>query len=326
MTAGKRCSGLAARVASGEFRPKLARGAACMVFVTLLQVQAQTSQQDVVIDSWRPLYEVTLLLEEKYGIPVTLEEPIWTGDPNGVPPHEQGRRPVFQLEGGVRFVVPGSLLPEDRTAFSLATLNEILALYNGARIDPIRFEAVSSEWGFHVVPVSYAADDGRVVPVRSALDFPVQVETARRLASEHFSILCKQLEAATGMRILNWVGGRLDGWFAAGGLNPPKVLPTLDEESREPYKFAWGVARTSARSALLDFLKLSATTLGWTVFCRERPGPGGQCVFGLYPLKVRVTDEQGRPVLDEQGQPRVQYRFRDRLGKIPLKAKPITIQ
>lgn len=298
---------------------------ACLALPAVSRAQTDTGQRDVVIDSPRPLYELVLLLEQRYGVPVTLEEPVWVEKGRTEAGGRQAPDAIYTLKTQMRFVVPADLLPEENSAFQLATLNAILASYNRQGTDPVQFEAVSSEWGFHILPVTFRTDDSDNVAVRSPLDFRVHVESRRRLPSEHFRALCEAITASGGTRIRPWVTW-MNSWFAAGGQPTPKFVEQLDEKQREPYTFAWGVESASGRSALLDLLKLSSTTLGWTMFCRAMNRPSGYCVLGVSPLQIQERDEQGRLVLDEKGKPRLKVQHFDRLSKIPLKRPPITIQ
>ncbi len=297
----------------------------CLMLSAISPAGSAASQKDLVIDAPRPLDELVQLLEQSYGVPVTVEEPVWSGNGTGKASGEQVPDAIYTLKGRMRLVVPADLLPEGRSAFNLATLNAILALYNREGFDPVKFEAVSSEWGFHILPVAFTMDNGDTIVIRSPLDFPVHVENKRRLASEHFRALCEAIATAGGRDIWPW-GTWMNTWFAAGGLATRRYIESLDQEQREPYTFAWGVEDATGRSALLDLLTRSSTTLGWTLFCRAVKSPTSFCVLGVHPLQVRERDEQGRPVLDESGMPRLKYQWYDRLGKVPLQAPPITIQ
>jgi|YNPBryantNP2012_1023418.scaffolds.fasta_scaffold13439_2 hypothetical protein len=303
------------------FSPFMAWIAALALFTGLPQGM-DGWQQDVVFDSPRPLQDLSEELEARYGVPVTLEEPVLRRA------YGEGRRaggpPPF-YSNTIRLVLPARLLPEHGSGFGLPVLKQILALYNGSGMDPVTFDAVSSEWGLHIVPVALRVDGGQVVEVRSLLDAPVKVEAKRRMASGHFRALCEAVSASSGVEVTP-SGRGMDSWFAAGGLVPPKhATILLSEREREPYMFSWGVERGTGREALTDLLKASSTTLGWTLFCRSFETTG-YCVLGLHPLQVWERDEQGRPVLDETGKPRLRYRWHDRLNKVPLKAPPIRIQ
>lgn len=293
----------------------------CVVVSSVFAAKPATSQQDFVIDSFRPLQELAFLLEETLGVPVTVEEPVWPGNGMGQAPGS-----FYLLDTRFRFVLPAYFLPEDKTSFNLSTLNGILALYNRDPFDPVKFEALSSEWGYHIVPVAFTVEKSVTIAVLSPLDVPVNVETKRRLASEHFKALCEAIGASAGREIQPFAP-HMDGWFAAGGLAPPKhAASLLSEKDREPYTFAWGVKSATGRIALLDLLKSSSTTLTWALYCRDRGGKLGHCVLNMSPLKVRERDEQGRPVLDENGKPRLKVQYLDWLSKVPLKRPPIRIQ
>jgi hypothetical protein len=296
---------------------------AALAFLAGFPQAADRNQQDTVLEKLRPLQELGEALEARYGLPVTLEEPLWRG--SGGAQGDDGRRLPFFALRRMRFVIPGGLLPENPAGFHLIHLKEILSLYNRDGLDPIQFDAISSEWGLHIVPVAIRTENGETVKVSSLLDLPVHVEQRPRMASEHFRVLCEAIQKSGG-RVVP-AAAYLDGWYAAGGLIPPKhAAAVLSEKERERYTFPWGVERTSGRDALISLLRLSATTLTWRLLCRNDMGMGKECYLQLLPMEVQDLDEQGRPVLDEAGKPRLRYRLHDRLNKVPLKAPPIRIQ
>lgn len=283
-------------------------------------------QEGFIIDSPRPLWELVELLQSRYGVAVTLEEPFWPG--NGAAEAAGGGAPesFYLPKASIRFAIPADLLPEERSAFHLSNLNEILALYNREGSDAVKFEAVSSEWGFHILPVAFNMDNGETVVVHSPLDFPVHVANRHRMASEHFEAFCDAVGASTGLEFTPFAP-HMDGWFALGGVVPPKFAASqLSEKDRAPYAFAWGTEKHTGRSALLDLLKLSSTTVSWALYCRGDRGRKGTCFLNLSALRVMELDEHGRPVLDENGKPRLKVQYLDRLSKVPLKRSPVTIQ
>lgn len=294
---------------------------AAWVLSAAFQTLAGASQQDLVFDSPRPLWELAEWLQSHYAIPVTLEEPLWAGVSS------DGRPLAFYaLTRNIRLVVPADLLPDDPSRFDLALLKQIVALFNREGADPIQFDAVSSEWGLHIVPVALRKESGEIMRISSPLDLAVHVETRRRMASEHFRALCEGLSALAGGEVRPFAPS-LDGWFAAGGLVPPKwAAIKLSEKEREPFMFPWGVEKATGRSALIDLLKLSSTTLSWKLLCRDNRGMFGHCTLNLTLLSILERDEQGRPVLNEDGKPRLRFRFHDRLSKVPLKVPPIQIR
>lgn len=283
-------------------------------------------QEGFIVDSPRPLWDVVQLLQSRYGVAVTLEEPFWPGKSGAQAAGGQAPESFYLPKASIRFVIPADLLPEERSAFHLSTLNAILALYNREGSDAVKFEAVSSEWGFHILPVAFRMDNGEATVVHSPLDLPIHVANRRRMASEHFEALCEAVGASVGREIRPFAP-HMDGWFALGGVVPPKFAASrLSEEDRKSYAFAWGTEKHTGRSALLDLLKLSSTTVSWALYCRGNSGRNGTCFLNLSPLRVMELDEQGRPVLDESGKPRLKVQYLDRLSKVPLKRLPITIQ
>lgn len=285
----------------------------------------RTWQPGAVIEEPRPMRSLRILLEAKYGAPVTVEETIL---PPGAANRAGRSYPVkfYALNRDVRLVVPESLLPKAPATFQLTHLKQILDLYNRDGQDLMRFDAVSSEWGLHIVPVALRMEDGRVVEARSPLDAPVRVERKRRMASHHFKALCEAVRASAGPEIRPF-GPGMDSLFAAGGLVPPKhATILLSEQGLEPYMFSWGAEGVTGREALISLLKQSSTTLSWSLLCRDVNGMYDGCTLNLHTLRDPELDAEGRPVLDEAGKPRLRYRLHDRLDKVPLKAPPIKIQ
>jgi hypothetical protein len=58
----------------------------------------------------------------------------------------------------------------------------------------------------------------------------------------------------------------------------------------------WGTTLTTARLALLDYLKQSKTDTVWQVDCQLGVGSPGHCAIGLIPLTIEVKDRTGRLV------------------------------
>lgn len=241
MTNGPTEPGQRAAISAIAGNPLVAACLAVLILLAGLPAGVLARQQDTVIEGSRPLWPLLDLLVAKYGAPVTLEEPYWRG---GAAERGNGLQPdFFALDKEIRLVVPAYLLPEAPVRIQLSHLRQILALYNRDGVDPIQFDAVSSEWGLHIVPLALRTESGEVVRVPSPLDAPVKVERKRRLASEHFRALCEALSASVGFRIAPF-GQYMDGWFAAWGRVPPKhATALLSEKELEPYKFVWGGGR-----------------------------------------------------------------------------------
>jgi hypothetical protein len=82
----------------------------------------------------------------------------------------------------------------------------------------------------------------------------------------------------------------LDSFYVANGY---MIREPVTAAERPYMLFEWGASQMSAREALIDLLKNSATTMSWTLACKPDffHGNQQQCMIGFHPLTVN-----GRPI------------------------------
>ena len=252
------------------------------------KVSAPAPDGSVVIEAAQPMDEATRILADRYGVPITFEEPkwLWNGD------FVFGR---WVVGDPPRFVLPGRLYP-DETPSAETAVHELVDAYNAQEKQGIRFQVQKSRLGLHVVPSQFHGADGKLAPAASVLDVPVTVPAAERMAKEHLVAICEAVSRITGVRLL--VGspwGGLGQLFAANGVIAPRDANSRPAEERKMYSFLWGSSGTSARDAVSALFEESATTLRW--FLRCDPAVTGDprfCVLNVAPLMERVTTADGK--------------------------------
>jgi hypothetical protein len=237
-----------------------------------------------VIESQSPLYEVAMLLKERYHKAVTYEEPIlvWPGDlvakgrdPNG---------PFGQWPKDRRFVIPGWLSPQRTPELDLAVLGTVIEAYNLQNNDGTLYQTNASQLGLHIVPLQMHAANGALVRATTLLDTDIRVLSALRMPSEHFRALCDAVTASGGGALrLFYARKWLDDEFAPNGLRPPKAAAQLlTAKEKERFSIVWGASGVTAREALLNLMRLSATKMTWYLLCQPSAKPENRfCVLNL---------------------------------------------
>jgi hypothetical protein len=247
--------------------------------------------------SYRPLDQLTTILESRYGVAVTYEDPIllWRGDMEAWGQDASRPGTFFPARGTV--VVPDELTPQRTPKLTAAALEKALDSLHSLNPDGPHFRLLETRYGFHIVPDTVRDESGRRVSASSILDVSVTVPEAVRMPGEHVVALCRAVGAASGIN-LDLNGRYTDQYYAFNGFVPRNNMDILgtDEEKRRS-SFAWGATAVPARDALISLLGKSATTLSWSLLCSPSVRPEGRtCVLNLAPMVVDVSGPGEMPV------------------------------
>jgi hypothetical protein len=274
-------------------------------------VSAPAPDGSVVIESGRPLDEATRILADRYGVPITYEDPKWQWNEDLI----IGKWITGDLP---KFILPGGLYPE-KTPTAESAAQKMVEADNSQNRQGLRFRVQKSRRGLHILPSQFHSASGDLVPATSILDVSVNVPAAERMASEHLRAICDAVGRITGVRLL--IGaplGGLDSLFAANGVIAPRDVILRPPEERKMYSFLWGSSGSNARDAISALLEGSATTLRWFLRCDPAlMGDPRFCVLNLRPLMKRVTTEDGKL------RPGSNWMVFDRAAKPPVRAPAI---
>ena len=280
------------------------------------KVTAPAPDGSLVIESPRPLHEATAILADRYGVPITLEEPKWLSN-------EDMKIGTMIVGALPRFVLPGGLYPE-LTPTAEAATQMLIDAYNRQNRQGIRFRVEKSGWGVQVLPTQFHDANGNLAPASSVLDSTVDVPVGERMAYEHFGAICTAVSELAGIHLLRggpWgpLGG-VDPLFAANGIIAPRDASSRPAEERRKYSFRWGSSGVTAREALSSLLGRSATTFRWALLCD--PPAGGEprfCTVNVLTLATRTMTSDGKL---RPGSEPLDF---DRAPKPPVKAPPRTL-
>jgi hypothetical protein len=209
-----------------------------------------------IITSTRPVEDLAILMERRYSVPVTYEDPMWEfpGD----------------LQAGAKFPklptfgAPSALTPALRPRLDAEILGEALEAYHSQTGGP-RFKIATSRLGLHLIPDQVRGADGSFAAARNPLDTVVGLPVTERSRDQHIADLCAAIGTAMGARIL-YSPDTYSGHGDAG--NSPAV--------------AWGARGIPARQALMELLEPSAEDLHWRLNCMS----GRLCFLQVEPMNL----------------------------------------
>jgi len=245
--------------------------------------------------SARPVYDAVEVLQSRYAVPITYEDPILLsrGDMESWISDESNPMAFFPKRGVS--ALPEALVPARTPRLDSAALGSMLDLLHQVNADGPHFRILESKYGFHVAPVTSHDAGGHRVSSSSILDVNITVPEERRMPSEHFVAVCKAVAVSSGIHV-DPDGQYMDQWFALNGLIPPKVISAAGEEQKRQFSFAWGAQAMTARDALISLLEQSATTLSWRVLCQPSTVPQNRaCTLNLGPIQIATTGPCGEP-------------------------------
>jgi len=291
-------------------RPSSSFGAAAILMAAqAAALGAQTLSRDAptfagsTITSSRPLSDAADVLQARYGVPVTYEDPPWAwgGDQETkvLAPNHKGI-----LIPRARTIPFASGLSPDQTATIDVALLRVLEDYH-EQGDAPRFRIARSSYGLHLIPETVRDAGGVAAAAKNPLDSIVTVPKGARTASGHFVAICAAAGRAAVLPLQCSIAG-LDNWlerlFGAPGGTVDWAAP--HSASAEGGALDWGASGVSARDALIDLLSHSATTFTWRLYCQPGAKASDFCVVNLMRVqslefdrcKDCATPAQGRPI------------------------------
>jgi hypothetical protein len=227
------------------------------------------------IESGRPLTDVALVLQARYGRPVTYEDPFWQWRDDFYYRDFGGGGRAFLLIPHL-FHLPLGLTPAQTPVLDDALIARVLDEYD-RQIGGARFRVITSSFGLHIVPVSAKDANGRIAPARSPLDAVISIPRTTQAPALHGKAIGDAVTQATGIRTLFSAPG--EDWFERLYAAPGGVLE-------------WGVTGIRARDALIDLLSRSATTFSWHSYCSLNSARS-DCTLNVRPVQVTRTDDEG---------------------------------
>jgi hypothetical protein len=207
------------------------------------------------IEDPRPLSEAIHMLEAKYGLVITYEDPRYTHPSEIVDVTEKVRRNLnkFELAKAPRVFVPkgGQLSFEyddalARTGYQAALVQQLidanLAIGNAGRFRVEQQGAV-----VHVIPIASKNERGQVVPQASVLDAVISLPKAQRGGLETLEAICVAISQVTRTRV------------ALGSAPLSLFIRYRNDE---------GITRRPARDALAEFFAKvqNEAPLSWRLF------------------------------------------------------------
>jgi hypothetical protein len=225
-----------------------------------------------------PIADTAEILQSRYGVAVTYEDPVWqwAGDFQNRPGQPYG---MFRLQRTVN--IPDGLTPDQTPALSAAAVGRALEEYH-KNYDAPRYRIFESKFGLHIVPETVRDPSGSIVRANNPLDTVVDIPVAARSAEQHLDAVCAtasrlarlQLQCGTSA----W--GNEARWWKQAFAAPVDMLE-------------WGGSAISARDALIDLFSRLNTTLSWRLRCANPTTGDHVCVLTVEPVQVAKPDGKG---------------------------------
>jgi hypothetical protein len=243
-----------------------------------------------------PLERAADALQQRYGRPITYEDPIWrwAGDYNVLGAGRSGNQVMVPKTHTL--VMPGGLTPATTPTLGVAELTRVLDAYRAQNPERARFHVVESGMWLQIIPAEARDEAGAFEPAGSLLDTLISVPAASRTPSEHLIALCQTITSANPEHLTvqpntdPTVGSPFDREFAANGYmlrGPLRMVgePDNDDDERPYILTEWGTAAVTARGALMDLMTRAGTTLTWRLKCEPA---GSTCYLNVQPLMVQA--------------------------------------
>jgi hypothetical protein len=263
---------------------------------SLLAGRAVAQTRDWIPVHPRPLAAAARLLQAEYRAPVTYEDPLWLWAGDSVVRGSDPDSPTARWLWDRKLNLPQETSRAEGGKLDAALVQRVIDAYHAQNPADARFKLIESSLGLHIVP-AYAHDEsGRMVAVTALLDTVISVPEAPRMPSEHLAAICQAVTDASGVKITSGQQS-MDQAFAPNGVVPHRfAAQTLNAQEKEPYSFRWGATGMSARAAVVDLLRTSATTLTWALMCQPNlKRQNSDCVLNLTPIVIAVTGDDGKP-------------------------------
>ena len=178
------------------------------------QGQASNGEVTLSVEGPRPLAEAAKLLELKLGVGVSYEDVplVYSGDYARASDTSWGRKygddhKEFKTVNPISFI--GGTLQiqfqiDPRTTKPIASASRLLQDVidqHSARKNPGEFTLATVSNDFSIVPTAARDRSGKMVAVRSPLDFPISFPVAERTGMETLRIFCDAVTMASGYRV-----------------------------------------------------------------------------------------------------------------------------
>jgi len=200
------------------------------------------------IISPRPLLDVAVWLQRKYGKVITYEEAMPRYSPGLVQEGSDASRKWSLHRAPVRLDV--SAILAGANAQNLPDILTAVVAAANTQIPTQHFILKSSKLGFHIIMDKERNQAGTVVDAEPLLDATVTVPTEERSVDKTFKALVGAITLASGVKI----DANFGQSEAFSGAEPPTLT--------------WGVESVPARDALISLLQQSATSLSWQLLCQ----------------------------------------------------------
>ena len=178
------------------------------------QGQASNSEVAVSVEGPRPLAEAAKLLELKLGVGVSYEDVplVYSGDYARASNTSWGRKygdDHAEFKAANPFGFTGGTLQirfqtDTRTRQPIAPASRLLQDVidqHSTRNNPGEFRLATLGNDFSIVPTAARDRNGKMVAVRSPLDFPISFPVAERTGMETLRIICDAVTMASGYRV-----------------------------------------------------------------------------------------------------------------------------
>lgn len=234
------------------------------------QPRAATFQSTTIVSS-AAIEDISEMMQSRYGIPVTYEDPVWqwTGDFQNRPGQAFG---PFRIQQTVK--IPPGLTPEQTPVLNAAAFGRILEEYNKT-YDAPRYRVTESKLGLHVIPETLRDSAGKIVNAENPMDAVVDVPVARRSAVDHLSVVCLAASRVAALALRCGAlspalqGNLWNNWFEAPG-GP----------------FEWGARGVSARDALVNLFSRLRMEFSWRLRCANPSTGNHACALSVEPVQT----------------------------------------
>ena len=227
-------------------------------------------------DAARPLGAAADGLQQRYGITVTYEDPIWVfyGDlkasPNKLEAVKGGGKPLI-LPAGSRYEV--ELIPSATAPLltPMAVLNAVLQQHEAAG-QPGRFRVQQDGKIYHLIPDQVKNAKGQWAVATPILDTQITLASAARDGATTLRLICDEVSAQSGQQIL--IGQvplnlLLPMEITLGGAPTPARDLLTDLVSALPHPTSWRLAwEPNLQSFLLNLTVAPGRSEGLTRFQR----------------------------------------------------------
>ena len=172
----------------------------------------QLAQPSVVVsvNEPRPLARAAILIEQRFGVSVSYEDPAY-GNAVDLVDKTDAQYKLSHPEAKVLIPRAGSLnltLPTEASvqmgASANSTIGPILQsainshMMNG---DPGEFKVITTAGGFSIVPTAVRGSAGMMIPNQSPLETAISISAGRRDAKQTLNLICEAISNGSGSKV-----------------------------------------------------------------------------------------------------------------------------